>query len=123
EPDTPRPAHGARAVAAREAVVVERDRVREERRQLVRRSARRVPIPGTGGVAEVAPEDPPGEKRPERAVDRALVLDRQVRDAAPRPEAVPGLDRGRRARREAAIADATAVDRRRVGLELERDQH
>src|SRR5262249_18681013 len=93
EPDASGAAHGAGAVAPRKAGVVEIDRLGEEGRQRVAAGAGRIAVPRAGYLAEVTAEDPAAEEWPQGRVDRAAMLDRQVRDAAARLEPVARLDR------------------------------
>src|SRR5206468_11833690 len=71
-------------------------------------------VPGADGEAVVAAVDAVAEERPQPTRDRALVLDRQVADAAPGVEAVRGREGAGRAGVEAAAAGAAAVGLGRV---------
>src|SRR5688500_3119742 len=63
-------------------------------------------IPRTDELAVVAAVDPVADERPQFFRDRALVLDGEVGDAAPRLELVWAADRLRRAHVDAALAGA-----------------
>src|SRR6185503_4847749 len=71
-------------------------------------------IPRAHQLAVVAAVDPVADERAQLLRDRALVLDRQVGDAAPRVELVRPADRLRRADVDAALAGAAVVLFRRV---------
>src|SRR5690348_2282340 len=85
-------------------------------------------VPGADRLAVVAAVDPVADQRPQRLRDRALVLDRQVRDAAPRVELVRTGDRPRRACVDAARARAATLLRglvagqRQVGVDLAQEE-
>src|SRR5205085_5782493 len=76
-------------------------------------------VPRADRQAIVAPEDAVADRRPQLIGDRALVLDRQIRDAAPRIEPVGSREGGGRAGVEAAATLAAMVGFRRVGIERE----
>src|SRR5690606_18410572 len=71
-------------------------------------------VPGAGELAVVAAEDAVAHQRPQRLVDRALVLDGQVADAAARVEQVGRHDRAGRAHLDAARAAAAVRGGRRI---------
>ena len=66
-------------------------------------------VPRADREAIVAAIDAIAHQRPQVARDRALVLDREIRDAAPRIETVGRRKRGRRADVEAGAADAAVI--------------
>src|SRR5690606_28826093 len=53
-------------------------------------------VVGAGRLAVVAAEDPRADAAPQLARHRARMLDRQVRDTAPRIDAMRSVERGRR---------------------------
>src|SRR5690606_36626581 len=77
-------------------------------------AATRELVPGTGQLAVVAAEDAVAHERPQVLVDRALVLDGEVADAAARIEHVWPEDRLRRTDVDAARAAAAVRRRRRI---------
>src|SRR6266852_1804857 len=90
------------------------------RRELGLASLLRELVPRTHRQAIVAAVDAVAHRRAQLARDRALVLDRQVGDAAPRIEPVGRRKRRGRTDVEAGAADAAMIGLRRVGGELER---
>src|SRR5690606_23712682 len=83
----------------------------------MRRRAREL-VPGTDGETIVAAVDPVPHQRPQLLRDLPLVLDREIRDAAPRIEPVGRRKGAGRACLEAPRAGAAAVAARRVRFEL-----
>ena len=74
-------------------------------------------VPRTHREAVVAPVDPIADQRPQLERDHPLVLDRQIRDAAPGIEPVGCGERHGRADIEAALAGPAMVGLRRVGFQ------
>ena len=79
-------------------------------------------VPRTDREAIVAAVDAVAHQRAQFARDRALVLDGEIGDAAPRIEPVRRRESGGRADVEAGVAGAAMIVRRRVGRQLERGE-
>src|SRR5262245_28966266 len=71
-------------------------------------------VPGAGELAIVAAVDAVADERAQLLRDRALVLDREIGDAAAGVELVGTADRLRRAHVDAALAGPAAVFLRRI---------
>jgi hypothetical protein len=71
-------------------------------------------VPGAYQLAVVAAEDAVADQGPQFLVDRALVLNGEIADAAARVEPVGGGDGTRRANVDTAAAGAAVRARRRV---------
>ena len=80
-------------------------------------------VPRAHREAVVAAVDPVADRRPEFLRDRPLVLDRQVRDAAPRVEPIGRREGVGRAGLEAGAAGAAMVLLRRVRLQGQGGEH
>ena len=72
-------------------------------------------VPGADRETVVAAIDAVADQRPQCGRDRPLVLDRQIRDAAPCIEPIRGRERGGRAGVETAPAGAAMIALGRVG--------
>src|SRR5690606_38917838 len=76
-------------------------------------------VVGAGRLAVVAAEDPRADAAPQLARHRARMLDRQVRDTAPRIDAMRSVERGRRAGVDARLTATAAVGGGRTRMPLE----
>src|ERR1700730_1013683 len=79
-------------------------------------------VPRARREAVVAAVDAVADERAQLARDRALVLDGEIRDAAPRIELVGRGKRGGGAHVQAGAAAAAVIGFRRVGRKLQRGE-